>query len=84
MSGNLPRYYSRAMVALREAWGGRCVVDGSALDLQFAHLKPTRLSSSNGRGLPQRVHDIRRQPERYVLLCSECHVKLDKNEALGP
>ena len=83
MSGNAPGYYTRAMEDLRETWGGRCVVDGSTDELQFAHLKRTRLSGTNGRGLPQRVQDIRRHPDRYVLLCHGCHVKLDNNQMLG-
>ena len=83
MSGNAPGYYTRAMADLRETWGGRCVVDSSTDRLQFAHLKKTELSGTNGRGLPQRVHDIRRHPDRYVLLCQDCHVKLDNDQMLG-
>jgi hypothetical protein len=76
--------YRRRMAELREAWGGRCVVcgvphaPGAGLRLEFAHLpgKPTGLNGS-GRGRSERYHDIRRNPDCYVLVCVEHHVELD-------
>lgn len=78
--------YTTKLASLREAWGNACVwcgvphipSAGSSWSLEFAHLpgKPTGLNGS-GRGMPQRYHDIKANPESYVLLCVDCHTKLD-------
>lgn len=70
--------YPERMRGLRREWGGRCVECGAPRHLEFAHLpgKPTGLSG-RGRGMPNRYHDVRRNPESYVLLCRACHMRLD-------
>ena len=79
-------YYAKKLADLRQAWGGRCVrcnvphvpSAGPGWQLEFAHLpgKPTGLNG-RGRGMPQRYHDVKRNPASYVLLCVECHTELD-------
>jgi hypothetical protein len=68
------------MADLREEWGGACVWHGGECDgpLEFAHLpgKPTKLNGQ-GRGLPQRYHDVRANPDSYVLVCRRHHAELD-------
>lgn len=72
--------YAGRMDALREEWGGCCVWSAGECDgpLEFAHLpgKSTGLDGQ-GRGLPNRYHDVRRNPGSYVLLCRAHHVELD-------
>ena len=74
--------YNGKMAALRKAWGGCCVwcgvPDMPSGPLEFAHLpgKVTGLTG-RGRGLPQRYHDVLRNPGSYVLLCVQHHVELD-------
>ena len=73
--------YSRYMAELRAAFGGRCEECGSSSRLEFAHVISTGLNG-RGRGMPQRVHDIRRHPECYRLLCRPCHLAFDREK--GP
>lgn len=54
-----------------------CCEECNALfKLEFAHIKKTLLNGS-GRGLKQRVLDIRNNPNCYRLLCRDCHEELD-------
>lgn len=76
MKGGWAGYYSKRMDVLRERFGGVCVRCGGTKALEFAHLGDTGLWG-RGRGLPQRVHDISKNPKRYVLLCKRCHGKFD-------
>lgn len=76
-----PGWYRAAMDELRRAYGGQCVMaDGKDHDgrLEFAHLpgRPTGICG-RGRGTPQRYHDIKRNPESFVLLCERHHRLLD-------
>ncbi len=76
-------YYPGKMADLRAEWGGRCVWCGlpslPSNPLEFVHLpgKHTTIEG-RGRGLPQRYHDIKRNPGSYVLLCRDHHTALDK------
>jgi hypothetical protein len=82
-------YYAGKMAQLREEWGGRCVMCGSAWSfkmnshgLEFAHLpgKKTPIEvgrQERGRGRADRYHDVRNHPECYVLLCVADHARLD-------
>jgi hypothetical protein len=71
------------MMALRSARGNKCEHCGELLafddsgrpNLTWAHIKETGLRGP-GRGLPNRVVDIRKYPRRYKLLCWPCHRKL--------
>ncbi len=78
--------YSGKMDELREAWGGACAFSAGECDgpLEFAHLpgKPTSLEGQ-GRGLPNRYHDIKRNPESYVLVCRAHHTELDRRGGRG-
>ena len=61
-------------VRLKRERGDRCEQCGAEWGLQFAHVRPTKLSGHNGRGFNHRVKDVREHPESYRLLCPTCHV----------
>ena len=55
---------------LIKAFGGKCVICGSIENLEFAHVKPTKLSGI-GRGRKERYYDVLRNPDCYALTCKE-------------
>jgi hypothetical protein len=63
--------------ALRQKFGGRCVVCGFIAPLEFAHIKPTKLSG-DGRGQRARYYDIVNNPDAYVLMTTNCHKDFDQ------
>lgn len=69
---------------LRALFGDKCVYCGSTENLQFAHIKKTKLSGTDGRGRKERYYDIRNNPKSYVLACKKCHEDLDRNSNLSP
>lgn len=77
-----PNYYPPRLDALRAQFGGRCVDCGTRKRLEFAHIKPTGLMG-RGRGMPDRYHDIKRNPDCYVLRCRPCHRAWDYRHARG-
>jgi len=71
------RYRRRLREKLIAERGGACEECGDRDGpLEFAHVKPTALRGE-GRGSSKRVHDVRRHPECYRLLCKSCHDELD-------
>lgn len=61
--------------------GGRCMAKGCTQTdpdkLQFAHLKPTKLSGA-GRGMSHRLYDVKKNFTSYGLLCEDgCHREFD-------
>lgn len=80
MSNNYTKYNMERRRKLRELLvkqhGGRCLYCGSMRMLEFAHIKPTKLSGK-GRGSYRRLKDIRDNPLCYELLCYSCHRQLD-------
>lgn len=68
---------TRELQRLKLLRGNRCETCGDpSFDLEFAHLAPTGLKGE-GRGKQARMLDIRKQPEKYKLLCMACHDQLD-------
>ena len=71
----------------REKRGGKCqwadLCPGEScdrtFDLQFAHIKETKLSG-RGRGSGKRLRDIRQNGDCYKLLCDVHHRRYDKAE----
>lgn len=80
MTNVMNKWIKRAFNSLRKLYGGQCEECGSKENLEFAHVQPTDLSGSKGRGRKERYYDIVGNPESYRLLCHDCHVK-DKNHA---
>ncbi len=72
--------YKGKMAELRKERGNRCMLGLSectvTTSLEFAHVESTGLNG-RGRGLPQRYHDIKRNPSAYILACRSCHLKAD-------
>lgn len=57
--------------------GNACEYCRSIQDLEFAHIKPTKLKGM-GRGKDRRAYDIKRNPDSYMLMCQKCHRAFDK------
>jgi len=55
-----------------------CFFCGAGGDLEFAHVKPTKLSGQ-GRGMDRRFRDVLSHPDCYVIACKSCHYLLDHN-----
>lgn len=54
----------------------RCQQCRAIESLQFAHVFPTALRGP-GRGQYRRWLDVIRNPECYLILCRDCHVRFD-------
>lgn len=72
-------WYRSKRRQLIEQFGGRCSRDGcrSRSRLELAHVKPTPLRG-RGRGFNDRVLDVLRHPDAYVLLCRRHHLEFDR------
>jgi len=69
-------WYRRRREKLVQEYGGECERCRSKERLEFAHLMNTPLSG-RGRGYNNRVLDVIRYPECYILLCNVCHRQMD-------
>jgi hypothetical protein len=57
--------------------GSCCELCYDIENLEFAHIFSTSLNGQ-GRGQWKRTLDLLTNPEAYLLLCKNCHTKLDK------
>ena len=73
---NTNEWYRNKRQSLIAAYGSCCQHCKGTERLEFAHAKETKLHG-NGRGLNHRVLDVMGNPDCYVLLCHECHMKMD-------
>ena len=78
MPTNKPDYAKRLKSMLLNRYGNTCNaclgVTCKNIDLEFAHIKPTRLSTiPRGRGRYDRLTDIKNNPDCYTLLGKYCH-----------
>lgn len=71
------RYVARLKVRLKEARGYRCEHCSATEELEWAHKVPTKLNGM-GRGQARRLFDIKKNPDKYLLLCKTCHRKFDQ------
>jgi len=62
---------------LIEEYGGKCEECPTTENLEFAHKEDTELSG-RGRGRKERVYDVIRNPDKYMLLCKDCHENYDQ------
>jgi len=76
--------YTKRFEQLRAEFGGRCSLELEGClktqRLEFAHKRPTGIKNNGhrgGRGMPQRFHDIKNNPSAYILVCRNCHAKID-------
>ena len=76
------KYNERLKQKLLFIYGNKCnMCFGSRcfnINLEFAHLKPTKLSGSS-RGQRKRLYDIKNNQECYTLLGRNCHLEYDTN-----
>ncbi len=59
-------------------FGGKCSVCGSTEELHFHHIFKTKLHGE-GRGMRNRVGDVKRHPISYKLVCKMCHFIIHSN-----
>lgn len=73
----------RRRAELEEARGGRCEVEGcrARKKLEFAHVVATGLRG-RGRGMTERLADVLKHPEAYLLLCKKHHRRQEAGEML--
>ena len=76
MANRANEWIKRRWKQLVEDSGGKCAQCPSTEHLEFAHLEPTGLSGA-GRGRKERLYNILKHPEKYVLLCIHCHDEFD-------
>lgn len=67
-------------------YGGVCMVKGCTEDqnLELAHVIPTPLSKKKPfgwRSSYERLNDVMKYPERFLLLCTQHHRKYDNRNA---
>jgi hypothetical protein len=74
--GKENEWYRQKWRALKRERGNMCHICGARENLQFAHIHETGLSGW-GRGFNHRVLDVMNHPKSYLLLCEDCHQKLD-------
>ena len=78
----------RAKLKLVAEAGGRCVLCGyaeSPVALQFHHLDPSKKSFGlSMRGLTRSIERLREEAAKCVLLCANCHAKVEWGDALLP
>jgi hypothetical protein len=53
---------------LLQQFGNKCNFCDQRTFLEFAHIKPTKLKGE-GRGMTNRIKDIRDNPDSYMLTC---------------
>ncbi len=68
---------AREMKQLRLLFGGHCKRCGGNKQLEFAHLQPTGLDGES-RGSKERPRDIKKNMDKYELLCRPCHKVRDQ------
>ena len=76
MANKNNRYVNRRWNRLIAERGGKCQACEETLDLEFAHVKPTKCVGK-GRGKSRRMLDVMKHPKRYILLCMGCHDSFD-------
>ncbi len=69
-------YCQRMRDQLLEILGGRCRDCGQTWGLEFAHTDSTECTG-RGRGMWQRLKDVRENISKYTLLCQPCHKAFD-------
>ncbi len=65
----------KIMTESREYLGGRCQLCGSTNNLQFCHII---YAQKFKRDTLAAARDVIQHPERYLLLCKECHIHPEK------
>jgi 5-methylcytosine-specific restriction endonuclease McrA len=55
--------------------GGCCAVCTATEDLEFTHVVKTKCHG--GRGSTRHIQDVLRHPNCYILVCMDCHDRLD-------
>lgn len=79
------RWLKNLRIRLLRHWGSTCNWNGCAESrewtLEFAHLEPTGLKGSS-RGKRARLKDVRNNPDKYTVLCYECHRAYDYRSLL--
>ena len=82
-------WHKEKRVSLCNDFGGACqhcsVIEGQwippllekQVKLEFAHKIGFRFPQGASRGRNTRINEVIKNPERFLLLCKECHVEYD-------
>jgi len=77
MTNRQNRWIVERRKKLVEEFGGKCEECGVTSGLEFAHREETELDGW-GRGRKERVYDVMKNPDKYRLLCKDCHKEYDQ------
>ncbi len=83
MAARSTAYCWRMRDQLTEILGGACRDCGQTWGLEFAHKEPTECNG-RGRGMWQRLKDVRDNISKYTLLCQPCHEAFDGPAYMNP
>ena len=79
MTNRQNRAIIQRRIKLIKEFGGQCIHCTATEALEFAHTKPTELKG-RGRGRKERVYDVIKHPDAYILLCHQCHKNYDAED----
>lgn len=69
-------WLKRKLNELREEFLWCCCWCGSTDGLEFAHIENTGLNGQ-GRGRWKRYYDVKKNKDKFMLMCKECHKEFD-------
>ena len=75
--GYITSYRKRITRRNKHNFGNKCCQCFSNENLEFAH-KSGMEAGFDGRGSLWRAKDIRAHPEKYLLMCHDCHMAYDQ------
>ncbi len=75
-SEHVKDYKRRLKEALLFMFGNECCFCQTTENLEFSHKTPDEMNGM-GRGSYKRYIYIKNNPERFLLLCHDCHVEFD-------
>jgi 5-methylcytosine-specific restriction endonuclease McrA len=78
---NFRKALRKKLIEERNSTCSKCgkVFRGASPNAHFHHIRETGVGGM-GRGRERRLYDIKNNPERYVLLCRDCHTKIHKED----
>ena len=67
---------------LIDQFGGHCEKCPSTENLEFAHKVGFRTKLGKSRGMGNRLKEVENNPEQFLLLCRQDHMKYDRENPL--
>ena len=75
-SERVKQYKNSLRDALKFMFGNECCFCGATDELEMAHKKEDDMNGM-GRGSYKRYIHIKNHPQRFLLLCHDCHTEFD-------